>query len=102
MHSRCVRTPGNITLLSPNRSHALMQSIPALSFNLMLVCGQAAPCGVCRPQMPPSCVRCLLCAQAKEVYYEIQAGYGKPSALLLQAHLHSMQEENNFNLWWVS
>ena len=37
--------------------------------------------------------------QAKEVYYEGKAGYGKPSSLLLQALLHNQQEEDNFSLW---
>ncbi|GFH17793.1 uncharacterized protein HaLaN_14497, partial [Haematococcus lacustris] len=32
-------------------------------------------------------------------YYQFQAGYGKPSALLLLGLAHSQQQDDNFHVW---
>ncbi len=49
------------------------------------------------------CVRCACFAlrvlQALQDYYMHQAGYGKPSALLLHALAHGQQQDDNFLLW---
>jgi len=39
--------------------------------------------------------------QAISAYYETKSGYGKPTALLLFQLAHSLQREDNFQIWWV-
>ena len=41
------------------------------------------------------------CAQELDAYYTNYSGYGKPSALLLFQLAHSLQQEDNFQIWCV-